>query len=65
MKFLKCQYGLRQAGREWHFLLLVTWLVEKIGLEQCKAEPYIFCKIIKNKVSVMVGVHVDDNIESG
>ena len=45
VKLLKCQYGLKQAGREWH-LLLVTWLVEKIGMEQCKAEPCIFRKII-------------------
>ena len=33
VKLLKCQYGLRQAGRECH-LLVVTWLVEKIGMEQ-------------------------------
>ena len=60
---LKCQYGLKQAGREWH-LLLVTWPVEKIGMEQCKAEPCVFRKIINNEVSVMVGVHVDDIIVS-
>ena len=35
VKLLKCQYGLKQAGMEWH-LLLVTWLVKKIGMEQCK-----------------------------
>ena len=64
VKLLKCQYGLKQAGREWHFLL-VTWLVEKIGMEQCKAEPCVFRKIIKNEVSLMVGVHVDDIIVSG
>ena len=28
---LKCQYGLKQTGREWH-ILLVNWLVEEIGL---------------------------------
>ena len=64
VKLLKGQYGLKQAGREWH-LLLVTWLVEKIGMERCQAEPYVFRKIIKNKVSLMVGVHVDDIIVSG
>ena len=61
---LNTQYGLKQAGREWH-LLLVTWLVEKIGTEQCQAEPYVFRKIIKNEVSLMVGVHVNDIIVSG
>ena len=35
VKLLNCQYGLKQAGREWH-LLQVTWLVKKIGMEQCK-----------------------------
>ena len=64
MKVLKCQYGLKQAGREWH-LLLVTWLVEKIGKEQYKAEPCVFRKIVKNEVSLLVGVHVDDIIVSG
>ena len=64
MKLLKCQYGLKQAGREWH-LLLVTWLVEKIGMEQCKAEPCVFRKIIKKEVSLMIGVHVDGIIVSG
>ena len=59
MKLLKCQYDLKQASREWH-LLLVTWLVEEIGMEQCKAEPCVFRKIIKNEVSLMVEVHVDD-----
>ena len=43
MRLLMCQNGLKQAGREWH-LLLVTWLVEKIGMEQCKAEPCVFRK---------------------
>ena len=64
VKVLKCQYGLKHAGREWH-LLLVTWQVEKIGMEQCKAEPCVFRKIVKNEVSLMVGVHVDDIIVSG
>ena len=64
VKLLKCQYGVKQAGREWHFFL-VTWLVEKIGMEQCKAEQCVFCTIFKNEVSLMVGVHVDDIIVSG
>ena len=32
VKLLKCQYDLKQAGREWH-LLVVNWLVEVMGLE--------------------------------
>ena len=64
IRLLKCQYSIKQAGGEWH-LLLVTWLVGKIGMEQCKAEPFVFRKMIKNEVSLMVGVHVDDIIVSG
>ena len=64
VKLLKSQYGVKQAGREWH-LLLVMWLVEKIGMEQYKAEPCVFRKIIKNEVSLMVGVYVDDIIMAG
>ena len=64
VKLIKCQYGLKQAGMEWR-LLSVTWLVKKIGMEQCKAESCAFRKIIKNEVSLMVGVHVDDIIVSG
>ena len=64
VKLLKCQYGFKQVGREWH-LLLVAWLVEKIGRKQCKAEPSVFRKIIKSEVSLIVGVHVHDIIVSG
>ena len=63
IRLFKCQYGLKQAGREWH-LLLVRWLVEMMRVKQCQAEPCIFRKMINNKVSLMVGVH-DDIIVSG
>ena len=31
-------------------------------MEQCKAEPCVFREIIKNEVSLMVGVHKEDII---
>ena len=34
-------------------------------MEQYKAEPCVFHKIIQNEVSLMVGVPVDDIIVSG
>ena len=64
VRLLKCQYGLKQAGREWH-MLLVNWLVEEIGLEQCKAEPCVLRLMVQDEVSLMVGVHVDDITVSG
>ena len=64
VRLLKCQYGLKQASREWH-MLLVNGLVEEIGLEQCKAELYFFRLLVKDEASLMVGVHVDAIIVSG
>lgn len=40
-------------------MLLVKWLVETTGTEQCKVEPCIFRKMVDKQVSLMVGVHVD------
>ena len=64
VRLQKCQYNLKQAGREWP-KLMVIWIVEEICLEQCKAEPCVFRLTIKNKVSLMVGVYVDDVIVFG
>ena len=64
VRLQKCQYGLKQAGREWH-MLLVNWLVEEIYLEQCKAEPCVFRLMAENEASLMVGVHVNGIIVSG
>ena len=64
VKLLKCQYGLKQAAREWH-RLLVNWLVGVIGLEQCKAERCVFRKLVNGKVELMVGVHVGEIIVCG
>ena len=64
VRFLKCQPGLKQAGREWH-ALLINWLVEEIGLEQCKAGSCVFRLIVKDEVSSFVRVYVDDIIVSG
>ena len=55
VRLLKCRYGLKHAGREWR-MMLVTLLGEEMGLEHCRAEPCIFRVIVKNEVSLMVGV---------
>ena len=48
----------------WH-LLLVKRLVGMIRMEQCKADPSIFRKMVNDKVSLMFGGHVDDIIVLG
>ena len=60
MKLFKSQYDLDQVRRESR-LLLSTSLVEKVVTKQSKL---CFCKIVKNEVSLMVGIHVDDIIVS-
>ena len=31
-----------------------------MSLEQCKAEPCVFCRLVNGKVELMVGIHVGD-----
>lgn len=49
VELLKCQYGLEWVGRECH-LLLVEWLVEGMDLEQYKVEPFIFRKMVDDRL---------------
>ena len=41
VKLNKAGYGLKQARRQW-LLRLTQVLVEKVGMEQCKADPCVF-----------------------
>ena len=63
VRLLKCQYGLKQAEREGH-LLLVRWLVKSMRMEQCKAESCIFRQMVSYKVSLRVVLHGDDTMVS-
>ena len=46
-------------------MLLVDWLVEEMGLEQCKAEPSVFLLVVKDEVLLIIGVYVDSIKISG
>ena len=48
VKLLKYQYGLKQAGREWHFLL-VPWLVEKSEWSNAKPTRVFFLRSSKTR----------------
>ena len=52
-------YGLRQAGRQWS-LRLSRVLLQKLGMEQSKAEPCVFRKVVDGEITLIVCVHVDD-----
>ena len=57
---LQCAvYGLRQAGRQWG-LRLSRVLLHTTGMEQSKADPCMFCKVVDGKLTLIVCVHVDD-----
>ena len=51
-------YGLKQSGRKWGHLCAVSSIAD--GFEQCKADPFIFCKIVDGVVVLIFGVYVDD-----
>ena len=57
-------YGLKQSGSLWNNLLVVK-LVVKHGMEQCKADPCVFRKIVKGVVVLILTVHVDDMAVAG
>ena len=52
-------YGLLQAGRQWS-LRLSRVLLQQIGMEQSKADPCVFRKVVDGEVTPIVCVHVDD-----
>ena len=56
-------YGLKQSRRQWANLLAETLV--KYGLEQCKADPCVFRKVVARRVEMIVGVYVDDIMVAG
>ena len=52
-------YGLRQAGLQWSLRLSRVFL-QKIGMEQSKADPCVFRKVVDGEASLIVCVHFDD-----
>ena len=63
-KLGKGSIRLKQSGSLWNNLLVVK-LVVKHGMEQCKADPCVFRKIVKGVVVLILTVHVDDMAVAG
>ena len=58
-RLLKCLYGLKQSGRNW-YEHLKKFLVERLGLQECKAVPCLFVKRHADGSTSYVVVYVDD-----
>ena len=56
-------YGLKQSGRKWGHLCADTLIAD--GFEQCKADSFIFRKIVDGVVVLIIGVYVDDLLVGG
>ncbi|CAN0387341.1 unnamed protein product, partial [Ascophyllum nodosum] len=52
-------YGLRQAGLRWS-LRLSRVLLQKIGMEQSKADSCVFLRVVDGEVTLIVRAHFDD-----
>ena len=63
MELKKALYGLKQSGALWNNLLVVK-LVNH-GMEQCKADPCVYRKIVNGVVVLVLAVHVDDMAVAG
>ena len=56
--------GIKQTGRQWSAVLCQT-LVDEHGMEQCRADPCVYRKIVEGVVKLVLVVHVDDILVSG
>ena len=57
-------YWMKQAGRQSSAVLCQT-LVEEHGMEQCRADPCVYRKIVEGVVKLILVVRVDDILVSG
>ena len=64
VKLDRAHYGIKQAGRQWSDVLCQT-LVDKHGMEQCRADPCVYGKTMEGIVKMILVVHVDDISVSG
>ena len=63
-KLDRALYGIKQAGRQWSAVLCQA-LVDEHGMEQCRADPCVYRKIVEGVVKPILVVHVDDILVSG
>ena len=64
VKLKKTVYGLKQAGGQWS-LRPTPVLVKKVGMEQCKADFFVFRRRKYGESNMILCVHVDDTVVGG
>ena len=64
VKLDRAIYGKKPAGRQWSADLCQT-LEDEHGMEQCRADPCVYRKIVEGVVKLILVVHVDDSLVSG
>ena len=64
VKLDRALYGIKEAGRQWSAVLCQT-LVDEHDLEQCRADPCVYRKIVEGVVKLRLVVHVDNVLVSG
>ena len=64
VKLDRALYGIKQARRQW-LAVLCQVLVDEHGMEQCRADPCVYKKIVAGIVKLIIVIHVDDILVSG
>ena len=64
VKLDRALYGIKQAGRQWSAVLCQI-LVDEHSMEQCRADPCVYRKIVEGVVKLILVEHVDDILVSG
>ena len=64
VKLDRALYGIKQAERQCSAVLCQP-LVDEHVMEQCRADPRVYRKIVEEMVKLILVVHVDDILVSG
>ena len=64
VKLDRALYGIKQTRRQWSAVFCQT-SVDEHGMEQSRADPCVYRKVVEGLVKLILVVHVDDILVSG